>query len=130
MKPEIKARWLAALRSGDYRQGKYRLREGNDFCCLGVLCDVLSSDAGGEWVKPKEQKSAWPVTEHTYQFRCRSDSEMQEAAGGLLHERVAEIAGLNPNQLGVSFVPHLTLADLYDQGKSFDQIADVIEKHL
>lgn len=55
---------------------------------------------------------------------------MQEAAGGLLHERVAEIAGLNPNQLGVSFVPHLTLADLNDQGKSFDQIADVIEKHL
>ena len=120
MKPKIKARWLAALRSGDYRQGKYRLREGNDFCCLGVLCDVLSSDAGGEWVRPKEQKSAWPNT----------DSEMQEAAGGLLHERVPEIAGLNPNQLGVSFVPHLTLADLNDQGKSFDQIADVIEKHL
>jgi hypothetical protein len=130
MKPEIKARWLAALRSGNYRQAKYRLREGNDFCCLGVLCDILSPDIGGEWVKPKEKETAWPVTEHSFQFRCRTDHQNTEDVGGLLHERVAEVAGLDTNQLGVSFKPHLTLADLNDQGKSFAQIADTIEKYL
>ena len=40
--PELKARWIAALRSGEYIQGRYNLRtrEGH-YCCLGVLCMVL-----------------------------------------------------------------------------------------
>lgn len=32
--------WLEALRSGEYSQGKYRLQSGNEFCCLGVACEV------------------------------------------------------------------------------------------
>ena len=34
--------WVAALRSGEYEQGKDLLRAGNNtYCCLGVLVDVL-----------------------------------------------------------------------------------------
>ncbi len=47
MKPEYKAPWLAALRSGEYKQGRGRLkREAGVFtrawyyCCLGVLEDA------------------------------------------------------------------------------------------
>ena len=42
MTPELKAQWIAALRSGEYTQGRYNLRtrEGH-YCCLGVLCMVL-----------------------------------------------------------------------------------------
>ena len=42
MKPEIKKIWVEALRSGDYKQGKRYLRPGgkNEFCCLGVLCNL------------------------------------------------------------------------------------------
>jgi hypothetical protein len=40
MKPEIKAKWVEALRSGEYKQGKGLLAEDNKFCCLGVLCEV------------------------------------------------------------------------------------------
>jgi|688.fasta_scaffold08051_1 hypothetical protein len=41
MNGELKAKWLEALRSGWYKQGQGRLRdENNQFCCLGVLCDV------------------------------------------------------------------------------------------
>lgn len=45
LKPEVKAKWLAALRSGEYQQGVSQLRyEDPDkvqrFCCLGVLCDL------------------------------------------------------------------------------------------
>ena len=44
MKNDIKAKWLEALRSGRYEQGTGRLRNyRNQFCCLGVLCDVLDN---------------------------------------------------------------------------------------
>lgn len=51
MNPEIKARWVAALRSGEYQQTRGRLRTlaGSGFCCLGVLCDLHSAAAGGTW---------------------------------------------------------------------------------
>ena len=41
LKPEIKQLWLAALRSGDYKQGRGALRNtSNEMCCLGVLCNL------------------------------------------------------------------------------------------
>lgn len=36
----LKAKWVAALRSGDYKQGKNQLCDGAAYCCLGVLCEV------------------------------------------------------------------------------------------
>lgn len=46
MKKAMKDAWLAALRSGKYRQGSGNLRKYDSkakkskFCCLGVLCEV------------------------------------------------------------------------------------------
>lgn len=41
MDQELKQKWVSALRSGDYKQGKYQLRDNNNqYCCLGVLCVV------------------------------------------------------------------------------------------
>lgn len=45
MTPELKACWVAALRSGRYAQGRCQLRDDTDsdrprYCCLGVLADV------------------------------------------------------------------------------------------
>jgi hypothetical protein len=40
--PEFKAKWIAALRSGVYKQGDgklYSIRNGT-YCCLGVACVV------------------------------------------------------------------------------------------
>ena len=34
-------KWVEALRSGKYKQGKYRLKTNDYHCCLGVLCDVV-----------------------------------------------------------------------------------------
>jgi len=48
--PELKAKWVEALRSGKYKQGKRALRTGRDkpendlFCCLGVLCDLIAPE--------------------------------------------------------------------------------------
>jgi hypothetical protein len=41
MKQGLKKKWVAALRSGKYRQGIGELWVGdNSYCCLGVLCRV------------------------------------------------------------------------------------------
>lgn len=45
MNPEIKAKWVAALRSGDYEQGRGYLHRGG-FCCLGVACDLFIKETG------------------------------------------------------------------------------------
>lgn len=60
MNPEVKAKWMAALLSGKYRQGRTRLRTEvlvepllvepepeAEYCCLGVLCDL----EGVEWFR-------------------------------------------------------------------------------
>lgn len=50
MREEIKARWVAALRSGNYRQGKQKLARQMTrtmpmtHCCLGVLCELAVED--------------------------------------------------------------------------------------
>jgi len=41
MEASLKAKWIEALRSGKYKQGRFKLRTRDDcYCCLGVLCDV------------------------------------------------------------------------------------------
>lgn len=41
MKPEVKAKWLEDLRSGEYEQGRWTLKHqiNNTYCCLGVLAE-------------------------------------------------------------------------------------------
>ena len=40
MDQETKAKWVAALRSGEYQQCSRTLHDGKGYCCLGVLCKV------------------------------------------------------------------------------------------
>ena len=57
MNKEVKKVWIDALRSGKYQQGHTRLRiEGwkggqDQFCCLGVLCDLATNAGVFEWEK-------------------------------------------------------------------------------
>lgn len=37
---EFKEKWVAALRSGEYKQGDACLYSQGSFCCLGVACVV------------------------------------------------------------------------------------------
>lgn len=56
---EFKEKWVAALRSGEYKQGESFLKNTNDeYCCLGVGCLVAYNGAppldilGEEWISP------------------------------------------------------------------------------
>lgn len=56
--PEFKAKWVAALRSGEYRQGKGWLHNNGTYCCLGVACKVVgipNSDLRSCWIKSYDQ---------------------------------------------------------------------------
>lgn len=49
MLTEFQEKWLQALESGEYTQGRGELRSAtNSYCCLGVACDLYDSNA---WVK-------------------------------------------------------------------------------
>jgi len=56
MKKSIRNKWIKALRSDEYEQGRGQLaipvNEHDAFCCLGVLCDVLGEEfeqSPGKW---------------------------------------------------------------------------------
>ncbi len=49
MDRKLRNKWVKALRSGKYKQGKEHLRQENDkgksvYCCLGVLIEVAGGD--------------------------------------------------------------------------------------
>lgn len=56
MDKELKKRWVAALRSGEYNQGRYTLRSRDGFCCMGVLCDLIDPEG---WEEPVPGGFLW-----------------------------------------------------------------------
>ena len=124
MKATIKKKWLKALRSGEYQQGKYWLKKADSFCCLGVLCDIHA----------KETKDYW----------CREDEKYNGEVWSLdgypdhLPPKVIEWAGLKVSHgasVEVDFedngIRTLSLPELNDDyGRSFKEIADLIEEQL
>jgi hypothetical protein len=108
MKADIKAEWIKRLRSGQYVQGREVLRnEKDEFCCLGVLCDIVAHDkwfmhCGGEWAQPDgdgHRTACLPVA--------------VQAAVGFDYDTVAVLVYLNDAE-----------------SKSFTEIADYIEENL
>lgn len=120
MKPEIKQKWLNALRNGEYTQGRYQLRDdNNNFCCLGVLTDLYLKETNQEWIEGEEQ------------FAYLAPSQGGNN-GGVLIQEVIEWAGLklaNPELTTKN--TEVVISDLNDYyNYSFDQIADLIESQL
>lgn len=121
MNPDIKSQWLTALRSGEYGQGRGVLRdEFDNFCCLGVLCDLASQDGVGEWeIIPGRNYN-------------RFVGKGRQASVSFPPGWVLEWAGIDNDGYIGQFFPvdgeEASLVDLNDDGMSFTQIADVIER--
>ncbi len=52
MNKRIKKLWVDALTGKSkkkYTQGKRKLRDNGNFCCLGVLCDLHRIEFNGRW---------------------------------------------------------------------------------
>lgn len=121
MNQDIKERWVAALRSGDYKQTQERLRDANGFCCLGVLCDVVKDDMGVKW----EEYSI------ATNDKCSNGFSFMNNNGELPPE-VARFCGLPPSVTqGDVAIGGRSLISMNDnEFESFDTIADLIERHL
>lgn len=123
MKKEVADLWVKALRSGQYRQTKSVLDDGNGYCCLGVLCRIsgiaktAEDDADGEMNR-------------VYGESLGEQLAVKEWAG--MHDDVGEFT---PDDFGESRVLGFKdLASMNDgrngqKPMTFAQIADVIEQH-
>jgi hypothetical protein len=129
MYAEVMTKWVTALRSGKYPQGKGQLKaipKGSDvaeYCCLGVLCEL----AVEEGVLPAPTRGDREGMEVIFAY-----GTMDEAA--VLPREVKKWAGLdssNPLLLVHPDKGPISAANLNDtQGYTFDQIADLIEQAL
>lgn len=137
MNPEIKERWLAALRSGDYKQTDGYLNvssdnpEGSEFdgyCCLGVLCEIAVADG----VIQKQRVSG----QNFFEF---GDPSRDDWDYSVLPISVQEWAGLTEGNPSVNLLEEgddpeadnwTPVSEPNDNGASFEKIADLIERDL
>ncbi len=120
MKFEIKQQWVKALRSGEYSQGHYQLRnKNNQFCCLGVLCDLYLKEKGGQWLDFKDNFNSWD-----YAIHSPSQGEESET----ITPEVAKWAGLEECNPKIKDEDLSEWNDFHDL--SFNEIADLIESNL
>lgn len=123
MNPEIKSRWVAALRSGEYKQTTGRLRRDGGMCCLGVLTDLAVRDGVAAWISSSGGEPG-SIEDDTGEVRI-----------SLLPNIVARWAGLpiDGDQCGPKVsIQQLkcALAEHNDSGRTFAEIADAIESQL
>lgn len=90
MEASLKAKWIEALRSGKYKQGRLALRTRDDhFCCLGVLCDVSGV-------------SEWETNSSVYSFNGGLSFPPPLLQGQLTPEARDTLMAMN-DKYGVSF---------------------------
>lgn len=110
--------WVAALRSGNYKQGKSYLNRYNDkthtneYCCLGVACELGT--------KYDLVKKDYDTKKLIYSY----DSETQYLPSSLINFLGISLIG-NDNDTSISLI---FLND--SNNDSFNDIADVIESSI
>ena len=104
-------KWLAALRSGNYVQGKGTLCKDGAYCCLGVACNLYQKDVGNLSVSPSSVDG-----------RLRFD---QESATLPTKVRLWLRVDHNPRVMWKDSA--ITVAQLNDAGVSFMEIAQLLE---
>ena len=141
---ERRKKWVEALRSGDYEQAISRLRLAADysdrvrdrFCCLGVACDLAAQDGVGEW--DDEMFQVDRTDNHP-----KHPAIVTDRSGGTMPTAIRQYYGIDAEDGNIPVkddvldrdypktglkAKHVTLSTLNDSGKSFDFIAEVIEK--
>ena len=123
MNPEIKAKWLAALRSGEYKQTTQVLRytgpnNQQRFCCLGVLCDLYAQERmGGSWkLSDLEAESESIPGQAVSEWASFPWNNFLDAID---NDPVVTIAGET-----------MRISKHNDAGRTFAEIADAIEEQL
>lgn len=111
MKTKIAKIWVEALRSGKYEQGMKQLKNENAYCCLGVLCDI--------------SKLGRFSNDEYYLIQSRS---AQEIENDVLPVSVMKWAAIKDSSGLLNM--YESLAEYNDSGKTFLEIADIIELNI
>lgn len=111
-------KWIKALRSGKYAQARRTLATGGGFCCLGVACEVYkeSGNAINEEKISLQTFDGVMVCTRYEESHSVLPAKVQEWYG------MATCDGVLPE--GQS------LLNKNDKGKSFAEIADLMEQNL
>ena len=142
MNKTIAMKWVKALRSGKYKQGKKFLcqvnRKGEEHCCLGVLTEMYQAEQ-----KAKKKKVIPTKVSDVYIDDSTATSGLKllevvkygsgEDAAEVLSVAVRRWAGIK-GRLGELFDVkrdgvYESLSRMNDEGHSFKKIANFIEKN-
>lgn len=106
---ENQERWLTALESGEYPQGKSSLCLQGKYCCLGVASDLFV---------PKDEQKLDPTT----------DGVAYQGETAVAPPAVIEALGLD-GSTGYIGGDEVSLASMNDNGMSFPEIAAFIRSN-
>ena len=126
MEKELKEKWIEALRSDVYEQGRENLKSeyhnGSEYCCLGVLLEIdprFTYHDGFETTDPQVLSF----------YNVNYDSNL--STGDVLEIREEEFPDWLKAFYGMPGDIHDTLVDMNDnQGCPFSEIANYVEKSL
>jgi hypothetical protein len=122
MNKRIKTLWIKALKSGEFKQCKGYLAKDGKYCALGVL-SVLALLEGACTYDEANGVGAFDNVRYRLSYGVMRWAEIAQD-----NERF-----LNPGELSVVInVQGFTTSvmELNDDGKSFKQIAELIERYL
>lgn len=105
-------KWVAALRSGKYQQGRKALNHYDVFCCLGVACTIYQEEVGDLYIELSSAGYYYYNSSHLLLPGLVQDwLNLKDPFGGYIEgDRTTDLTSLN---------------DI--RGYNFNQIADLIE---
>lgn len=148
MKKRVLTKWLKALRSGKYKQGRGALcqidkKGAESFCCLGVLCDLYNKEQKRNKKRGLNVEEISPENTFVGTFDHKPELvRIYDECDGTLPDKVVKWAGFREYNAdghfqdfngGKSPAELITLNDgnksLKVKKRNFKQIADIIEKY-
>lgn len=131
---QARKKWVEALRSGKYEQGKGQLRQDNKFCCLGVACDILETvkwevdRVSGDQDKVLGESTALPAQiQNFYGLNACFGSFLRKALPLELQQKVLDKFPDHGRRILMEIFDKWDLTQLNDAGVPFEIIADIIE---
>lgn len=128
--------WIDALRSGNYEQGQMVLSGDNQYCCLGVACEVFNKHNPDQLrieVKNKDNVFTKSLASTVKCYNDRYQTLPETVIGWLgLHSSNPDVSiRLPKDETQDEDITIVSLAELNDDyGLSFSQIADIIEQYF
>ena len=131
MNPEVKQKWIDALRSGKYEQGSEKLRSQQGYCCLGVLCDLYAQEHETQWEFRGNEETNLQLMDYWYfedqsEFLPDSVKEWAELPVGNPSVRVDVSEEDDEND----WFYKDEIANLNDSGYTFNELSNVIEQQF